>query len=83
MSDYNGWKNQATWSINVLHMDKIVEMLSQGKSEEYIKFKIKDMCQPDEMNLYGRDLFLSAWASIDWYTIFDRAKENLGDNQGE
>lgn len=51
MSDYNGWKNQATWSVNVLHMDRIVEMLSQGKSEEYIKFQIKDMCNPDEMNL--------------------------------
>ena len=77
MSDYNGWKNQATWSVNVLHMETIVEMLNKGYNEESIKFHIKDSCKPEEMNLYGRDMFYSAWATIDWYTIFNRAKENV------
>ena len=76
MSDYNGWKNQATWSVNVLHMENIVEMLNNGYDEESIKLHIKNVCNPDAMNLYGRDLFYSAWASIDWYTIFNRANEN-------
>ena len=77
MSDYNGWKNQATWSVNVLFMERIINLLQDGHDEESIRFHIKDACNPDGMNLYGRDLFYSAWATIDWYTIFNRAKENL------
>jgi hypothetical protein len=77
MDDYNGWKNQATWSVNVLHMEKIVAMLNDGFDEESIKFHIKDACKSEDMNLYGRDMFYSAWATIDWYTIFNRAKENM------
>ena len=77
MDDYNGWKNQATWSVNVLHMEKIVAMLNDGFNEESIKFHIKDSCKPEDMNLYGRDMFYSAWATIDWYTLFNRATENI------
>ena len=77
MNEYNGWKNQATWSINVLHMERIEEMLKNGLNEESIKLHIKNICKPEVMNLYGRDIFYSAWASIDWYTIFNRAKENI------
>jgi hypothetical protein len=58
-------------------MEKIVAMLNDGFNEESIKFHIKDSCKPEDMNLYGRDMFYSAWATIDWYTIFNRAKENM------
>ena len=57
MSDYNGWKNQATWSVNVLFMERIINLLQDGNDEESIRFHIKDACNPDGMNLYGRDLF--------------------------
>ena len=73
--EYNGWKNQATWSINSLHMESILGFLDDGWHEEAIKGLILAECQTEDMTRTGRDLFMCAWGSVDWFTIFKIAKE--------
>ena len=73
--DYNGWKNQATWSVTCLHMEKILGLIDDGWHEEAIKGLILAECQTENMTLTGRDLFMCAWGSVDWFTILKRANE--------
>jgi hypothetical protein len=73
--EYNGWKNQATWSVVCLHMEAIVGSIEDGWHEEEIKGLILSQCRPENMTTAGRDLFMSAWSTIDWFTILKNANE--------
>lgn len=73
----NGWKNQSTWTVNVLFMENIERMVRNGMGVHEIKNELESYCQVGSMNLYGRQIFLSAWAEIDWHTLILRAKENV------
>ena len=73
----NGWKNQTTLTVNVLLMENIERMVRNGMDKYEIKEELQSFCQPDNMNLYGRHIFLSAWAEIDWNTLIERATENV------
>jgi hypothetical protein len=43
MNDYNGWKNETTWTINVFYMETIEKMLNDGLTHESIVEHIKFM----------------------------------------
>ena len=73
--EYNGWKNQATWIVNSLHMESILGYNDDGWHEEAIKGLILAECQTEDMTRTGRDLFMCAWGSVDWFTILKRANE--------
>jgi hypothetical protein len=73
--DYSGWKNQATLSVVCLHMEAIVGSIEDGWHEEAIKGLILSECHPEKMTIAGRDLFMSAWSTIDWFTILKKANE--------
>ena len=76
MDEYNGWKNEPTWTINVDYMETIEEMLKSGSSEDAIEEHIKRQLNQDiyneQRNMLGCSLKL-----VDWYTLFARAKENI------
>ena len=65
--EYNGWKNQATWIVNSLHMESILGYNDDGWHEEAIKGLILAECQTEDMTRTGRDLFMCAWGSVDWF----------------
>jgi len=76
MSDYNGWKNETTWTINVFYMEKIERMLNEGCSQEtivgYIKRELNQDLYMEQRNIIGCALKL-----VDWETLIARATENI------
>jgi len=76
MSDYNGWKNETTWTINVFYMEKIERMLNEGCSQEtivgYIKRELNHDLYMEQRNIIGCALKL-----VDWETLIARATENI------
>ena len=77
MSDYNGYKNQATWTANVLLMETMEQMVSNGCDLDTIKSSLHELCNVDKMNLWGRNIFNVAFDSIDWHHLHELAKENV------
>ena len=58
MSDYNGYKNQATWTANVLLMETMEQMVSNGCDLDTIKSSLHELCNVDKMNLWGRNILM-------------------------
>lgn len=81
MEEHNGWKNQVTWVVNVFAMPMIERMLQEGETEEEIQRELSIHFGYADLTLLPREIFMCAWKTIDWYTLFARAKENIkGDN---
>lgn len=76
MNDYNGWKNETTWTINVFFMNTIEEMLKEGSSHENIEFQIKRKLTQD-LYLEQRNIIGCALKLVDWNTLIARATENV------
>jgi len=76
MNEYNGWKNETTWTINVFYMEKIEKMLDEGCSQETIVEYIKRELNQD-LYLEQRNLIGCALKLVDWDTLFTRAIENI------
>jgi hypothetical protein len=77
MNEYNGWKNETTWTINILFMETIEQLVKDGYDVDEIATNIYRKLEVDKMNWYGSQVFASAWKQIDWWTLYDRAKENV------
>jgi hypothetical protein len=80
MSDYNGWKNETTWTINVFFMETIERMLKDGATEEGIVHRIKRELNQD-LYLEQRNIIGCALKIVDWDTLIARAKENVQKEQ--
>jgi hypothetical protein len=80
MSDYNGWKNETTWTINVFYMETIERMLKDGATEEGIVHRIKRELNQD-LYLEQRNIIGCALKIVDWDTLIARAKENVQKEQ--
>jgi hypothetical protein len=80
MSDYNGWKNETTWTINVFYMETIERMLKDGVTEEVIVHHIKRELNQD-LYLEQRNIIGCALKIVDWDTLIARAKENVQKEQ--
>jgi len=80
MSDYNGWKNETTWTINVFYMETIERMLKDGNTEEGIVHHIKRELNQD-LYLEQRNIIGCALKIVDWDTLIARAKENVQKEQ--
>ena len=80
MSDYNGWKNETTWTINVFFMETIEQMLKDGATEEGIVHHIKRKLNQD-LYLEQRNIIGCALKIVDWDTLIARAKENVQKEQ--
>jgi hypothetical protein len=80
MSDYNGWKNETTWTINVFYMETIERMLKDGATEESIVHHIKRELNQD-LYLEQRNIIGCALKIVDWDTLIARAKENVQKEQ--
>jgi hypothetical protein len=80
MSDYNGWKNETTWTINVFYMETIERMLKDGVTEEGIVHHIKRELNQD-LYLEQRNIIGCALKIVDWDTLIARAKENVQKEQ--
>jgi hypothetical protein len=76
MSEYNGWKNETTWTVNILLMETIEQLVKSGYSVDEVATHIYRKLGVEDMNWYGSQVFASAWKQIDWWTLYDRAKEN-------
>ena len=76
MSDYNGWKNETTWTINVFYMEKIERMLNEGCSQETIVEHIKRELNHD-LYMEQRNIIGCALKLVDWETLIARATENI------
>ena len=77
MNDYNGWKNETTWTVNILFMETIEQLIKGGCELDEVATHIYRKLGADEMNWYGSQIFASAWKQIDWWTLVARAKENV------
>jgi hypothetical protein len=80
MSEYNGWKNETTWTINVFYMETIERMLKDGATEEGIVHRIKRELNQD-LYLEQRNIIGCALKIVDWDTLIARAKENVQKEQ--
>jgi len=76
MNEYNGWKNETTWTINVFYMETIEKMLKEGSSHENIEFQIKRQLNQD-LYLEQRNILNCALKLVDWDTLIARATENV------
>ena len=76
MSDYNGWKNETTWTINVFYMETIEQMLKVGNTQENIVHHIKRELNQD-LYLEQRNIIGCALKLVDWDTLIARATENV------
>ena len=76
MNDYNGWKNETTWTINVFYMETIERMLNDGLTHQSIVEHIKFMLTGD-LNLTQRNVMGCALKLVDWDTLIARATENV------
>ena len=82
MNDYNGWKNETTWTVNILFMETIEQLIKDGYELDEVATHIYRKLGADEMNWYGSQIFASAWKQIDWWTLVARAKENVEKDAG-
>ena len=80
MSEYNGWKNETTWTVNVFYMETIERMLKDGATEEGIVHRIKRELNQD-LYLEQRNIIGCALKIVDWDTLIARAKENVQKEQ--
>ena len=76
MNEYNGWKNETTWTVNVFYMETIQEMLKTGSSQDTIVEHIKRELSQD-LYLEQRNIIGCALKLVDWDTLVARAKENI------
>ena len=76
MSEYNGWKNETTWTINVFYMETIEQMLKDGNTQEKIVHHIKRELNQD-LYLEQRNIIGCALKLVDWDTLIARATENV------
>ena len=76
MNDYNGWKNETTWTMNVFYMETIEKMLKDRLTQESIVEHIKFMLTGD-LNLTQRNIMGCALKLVDWDTLIARATENV------
>jgi hypothetical protein len=76
MNEYNGWKNETTWTMNVFYMETIEKMLNDGLAQESIVEHIKFMLTGD-LNLTQRNIMGCALKLVDWDTLIARATENV------
>lgn len=83
-SNYNGWRNYATWRVNLEMIDGmeayIAESLDQSEKDVYQKsLEIKDYVESfisyECENNLTIDYALAFLAEVDWYQIADRLLE--------
>ena len=76
INEYNGWKNETPWTVNVFYMETIQEMLKSGATQETIVEYIKRNLSQD-LYLEQRNIIGCALKLVDWDTLVARAKENI------
>ena len=76
MNEYNGCKNETTWTINVFYMETIEQMLKDGNTQEKIVHHIKRELNQD-LYLEQRNIIGCALKLVDWDTLIARATENV------
>lgn len=76
MSEYNGWKNETTWTINVFYMEAFEDMVKGGGSFEDMKWYVENELRKG-LSRQQRNVMGCALKLVDWDTLIARATENV------
>lgn len=87
-TDYNGWKNKATWLVNVhLTNNKEYEILLKGFVERaqdhrhlvtILQDHLSDMLTNEDRDPLENDLLTYAFYDVDWYELADHYFSEYG-----
>jgi len=77
MNEYNGWKNETTWTVNILLMETIEELVKNGYTLNDVASHFYKTWKIDDLNWHVNQIFGCAWKQIDWWTLYKRAEENV------
>lgn len=88
MSEYNGWKNYATWRVNLEIFDGMTprditgrSLLSVGELKEALKEYAEEIIESTSTDGLARDYALAFLSDVEWYEIANNMLSDYAEDE--